>query len=527
MDKSWESKIKSPDLPKAKPQIGITEAWQFRDIIDKNSDGVLILNDDKKILYSNSAAQQMFQRSETELYGAPFGFSTSSNRPYEIDLIGTSDQPLPVELRVLNMAGDRQTWFLVFLRDISDRRKAEEDHRRHEQERQYAQKLESLGVLAGGIAHDFNNLLMTVVARAGLALRTLPPDSPAREHLQCIERSGIRGGELANQMLTFAGKTKLEFQSLSFTTLIKEMKSFIRSSISKRLTLKIESDESVPFIRGDRAQLRQMVMNITLNAAEAIGEHEGTITLRLKTIDSSKEDFRPFHIIGDLPWGPCVSLKIIDTGCGIKTELIPKIFDPFFTTKLPGRGLGLAALLGIIRAHSAALAVQSQEGQGSEFWLLFPISHKPVKPGPTRVIIPDAKPTSSSQSMKVLVVDDEEDVREACSLILREIGMEPLVANDGYSGMSLFTQHQNQIALILLDLTMPNMDGGLLCKKIRHLSPSVPILISSGYAEIETMKHFNNLGVNAFIQKPFQVEDLIEKVQQVLGIASAPSLDHT
>ena len=129
--------------------------------------------------------------------------------------------------------------------------------------------------------------------------------------------------------------------------------------------------------------------------------------------------------------------------------------------------------------------------------------------------------------MKVLVVDDEEDVREACSLILREIGMEPLVANDGYSGMSLFTQHQNQIALILLDLTMPNMDGGLLCKKIRHLSPSVPILISSGYAEIETMKHFNNLGVNAFIQKPFQVEDLIEKVQQVLGIASAPSLDHT
>ena len=495
----------------------------FRDLIEHNIDGVIILNQEGQIRYTNPAAQVMFMRKEQELLETPFGFSTSHSHTFEIDLLRPDGTTLPVEMRVLSIDWDPGSGHLVYLRDITDRRKAEEDRKRHELERQYAQKLESLGVLAGGIAHDFNNLLMTVVARAGLALRSLPKENPAREHLHFIEKAGLRGGELANQMLTFAGQTQLDFQSVDCSLLLKEMKSFMRSAVSKKITLKIEATRKLPLIRGDRAQLRQMMMNVTINAAEAIGDQEGTIIISTEALDSSEQDFRPFHLIGDLPWGPCVSVRIRDTGTGMKSELIPKIFDPFFTTKFPGRGLGLAAILGIVRAHGGALAVQSQEGKGTEFWFLFPASQNTPLSRPPTLTIPKQSPTPSAFPSMILVVDDEKDVREACSLILREIGMETLVAGDGEAGLQLFKQYEHQLALVLVDLTMPHMDGNKMCNEIRQVNSQIPILVSSGYSEQETMKHFTGLGIASFIQKPFQVEVLIEKIQTLTQPASSSS----
>ncbi|MDR4493234.1 MAG: response regulator [Nitrospirales bacterium] len=496
---------------------------QSRTILQSSRDGLMVVDADGLCRFSNPAAEHLLRKTTEELLGSPFGYSIFQEEIREIVIHHPDGPTTPVEMRVVPIEWDNESAALISLRDLTERRKAEEDQKRHELERQYAQKLESLGVLAGGIAHDFNNLLMTVVARAGLALRSLPKDDPAREHLRFIEKAGLRGGELANQMLTFAGQTQLNFQSVDCSLLLKEMKSIIRSAVSKKIAVNMETAANLPHIRGDRAQLRQMVMNITINAAEAIGDGGGVITITTEAMDSSTKDLRPFHIIGDLPWGPCVSVRISDTGSGIKPELIPKIFDPFFTTKFPGRGLGLAAILGIIRAHGGALAVQSQEGKGTEFWFLFPFSQKtPTPPRSTRLTIPQAPPVSSHSPKMILIVDDEKDVLEACSLILREIGMETLVASDGPSGLQLFKQYERHLAFVLVDLTMPHMDGGMLCKEIRLLNAHVPLLVSSGYTEQEAMKHFAGLEIVSFIQKPFQVEVLIEKVQQLTRAMPSP-----
>ncbi len=489
---------------------------QSRTILQSSADGLVVVGTDGRIRFTNPAAELLFQQSAAELLGAPFGFPIMQGETREIAIRHQDLNSTPVEMRVVPIEWKNESAYLTSLRDLTERRKAEEERQRHETERQFAQKQESLGVLAGGIAHDFNNLLMAIVARAGLALRSLPPDSKAREHLQIIEKSGLRGGELANQMLTFAGKTQLDFQVIHLQQFFKDIKVFLRSTVSKRITLTLNVSSTLPPIRGDRSQLRQLLMNIVTNAAEAIGDQEGTIQVRTNSIDTSTHDFRNYHIMGDLPWGPCVSFTIQDSGCGIKPELIPKIFDPFFSTKFPGRGLGLAALLGIVRGHGAAIAVRSRIGEGTEFLFLFPTTNTPLPKNIHSLTLPK-EPLKNSIPSKVLVVDDEEEVRTACSLILKEIGFDALVAQDGKAGAQIFEQYQGEIALVFLDLTMPHLDGGKLAEQIRIRDQEVPILVASGYPEEEAMKHFTQSRINAFIQKPFQVEILIAKIQELIG----------
>ncbi|MGV7227887.1 MAG: ATP-binding response regulator [Nitrospirales bacterium] len=489
---------------------------QSSTILQSSVDGLVVVGTNGLIRFTNPAAEHLFQQTAEELLASPFGYPMVPGQTSEI-MIGQQHTPAtPVEMRVVPIEWGSEPAYLTSLRDLTERRKAEEERQRHETERQYAQKLESLGVLAGGIAHDFNNLLMAIVARAGLALRALPPDSPARNHLKIIEKSGLRGGELANQMLTFAGETQLVFQPINLQQFLKDSQSFLRSTVSRRITLTLNLGTDLPPIYGDRSQLRQLLMNVVTNAAEAIGDQDGTISINTSTLDTSTQDFSQYHIMGDLPWGPCVSLNIQDTGNGMKPELIPKIFDPFFTTKFPGRGLGLATLLGLVRGHGAAIAVRSQVGQGTEFFFIFPSNKKPSAQRSPSVTLP-MKPLINSSPTKILIVDDEEEVRTACSLILNEIGFDALVAQDGKAGSRIFEQYQDEIALVFLDLTMPHLDGGQLAKVIKGLNPHVPILVSSGYAEEEAMKHFTQSTISAFIQKPFQVEVLIAKIQELTG----------
>jgi signal transduction histidine kinase len=490
---------------------------QSSTIFQSSGDGLVVVGMDGRIRFTNPAAEQLFQRSNEQLVGSPFEYPLIQGETREITIRGHNTKTTPVEIRVTAIEWENTPAYLTSLRDLRERRKAEEERQRHETERQFTQKQESLGVLAGGIAHDFNNLLMSIVARAGLALRSLSPDSPAREHLQIIEKSGLRGGELANQMLAFAGQTQLDFQTINLHQFLKDLKSFLRSSVSKRIHLTFKFAARLPPIRGDRSQLRQLLMNIITNAAEAIGDQDGTIQISTSTIDTSTQDLRHYHIMGDLPYGPCVSFKIEDTGSGIKPELIPKIFDPFFSTKFPGRGLGLAALSGIIRGHGAALAVHSTMDVGTEFLFLFPTTPAPSPPNAPSLTLPK-NPLSNTIRSKVLVVDDEDEVRTACSLILKEIGFDALVAQDGQSGEYIFKSYQEEIALVFLDLTMPHVDGGKLAEKIRMRDQGVPILVTSGYPEEEAMKHFAQSGINAFIQKPFQVEILITKIQELTGM---------
>ena len=485
-------------------------------ILHSSMDGLMVIDTNGLIRFTNPAAEHLFQQTANELFGSPFEYPMVSGQTREITIPQKNTDPTPVEMRVVPIEWNNTPAYLTSLRNLTERHKAEQERQRHETERQYAQKLESLGVLAGGIAHDFNNLLMSIVARAGLALRSLSLDSPARQHLGIIEKSGLRGGELANQILAFAGQTQLAFQTIDLQQFLKENQTFLRSIVSKRITLTLKVPSTLPSIYGDRAQLRQLLINVVTNAAEAIGDKEGTISIETKTLNPTSQDFGQYHIMGDLPQGPCVLLMIKDSGTGMKPELIPKIFDPFFSTKFPGRGLGLAALLGLAQGHGAAIAVLSQVGHGTEFCFIFPTNQLPEAQPTPSVTLP-IESSNLHTPTKVLVVDDEEEVRTACSLILQEMGFDALVAQDGNSGFQIFKQYQDQIALVFLDLTMPNSDGSQLAEKIRPINPSVPILVSSGYTEEETMKYFTQSTINAFIQKPFQVEILIAKIQELTG----------
>jgi PAS domain S-box-containing protein len=487
----------------------------FRLLIQHMIDGVVIVGTDGRIRFTNPAAEQLFQRKSEQLIGSPFGFPVAENRTTEIEIQAGNGQPTPVEMRVVPIEWEEEHAYLASLRDVTDRRKAEEERRRHEIERQYSQKLESLGVLAGGIAHDFNNLLMTIVARSGLALRSLPQDAPAREHLTFIEKAGLRGGELANQMLAFAGQTKLDFQVVQLSKLLEEMAPFLRATVSKRLTFEYNLAPSLPPIRADRAQLRQIIINIVTNASEAIGDVNGHITIGTSEWMPTTQDFQGWYVIGDFPADRGVALTIQDSGCGMASDIIPKIFDPFFSTKFPGRGLGLATLLGIAQAHAAAIAIRSQPDVGTEFLLMFPATaqNSATKKAPN-FTIPESH-ASLPKKPVVLVVDDEEDVRVACSLIFQEMGLEALVASDGDIGIQIFQQHQKDIMAVLLDLTMPNMDGQQFFDYIRTLNAAVPVILSSGYSEEEAMKRFPASGITGFIQKPYQVEMLIAKIQEI------------
>ena len=488
---------------------------QYSAILQSSLDGIVVIGQDGQIRFTNHAAEHLLQRSEPELMNTPFGFPVVSGQTTEIEITQEEGRSTPIEMRVVPIKWEQEAAYLVSLRDLTERRKAENERDRLEMERQYSQKLESLGVLAGGIAHDFNNLLMTIVARSGLALRSLATDSPAREHITFIEKSGLRGGELANQMLTFAGKTKLDFQSVQLSQFLKNMEVFLRATISKRMTLTYNLEPSLPLIRADPAQLRQIIMNVVTNASEAHGDKEGEISITTTELEPTTFEVQSWYLLGDPPTTRCPMLQVQDSGCGMKAEMIPKIFDPFFSTKFPGRGLGLAALLGITRAHSATIAVKSQPGMGTKFCLIFPSTQEESKPEKSSLLsVPTTKAVLEKKPV-ILIIDDEEEVRVACSLILQELGCRALVAADGEVGLQVFEQHQTDITAVLLDLTMPKLDGQQCYKKIRELNAQVPVILSSGYSEEEAMKQFQNSGINAFIQKPYQVEVLIQKIQEL------------
>jgi len=489
-----------------------TGEQEFRALVEHNIDGMVIVTHDRNISYANTAACQLLQRSAEDLIGTPIGFPIAAGQTTEIDLVNPDGTSTPVEVRIVSVTWEGQTSYLGCLRDLTERRKVEEERERLTTQMQYAQKLESLGVLAGGIAHDFNNLLMAIVARAGLALRAIGPDAPASQHLEQIKVSGLRGGELANQMLTYAGKGKPIIQSINITRLIKDMAHLLRLSISKHATLNYDLADDVPLIEADPSQLRQLIISVLTNASEAIGDNRGNITISTGTVSTQTSQRKGWYVTGDLPSSHGIYIDVGDTGSGMDSETIPKIFDPFFSTKFTGRGLGLAALLGIVKTLNGAVAVTSRTGEGTHFRLLFPALAITSSPK-TKSVTPDLcwKGTGT-----VLVVDDEEDVRLASQLILEEMGLTVLTAGDGQAGLEMYSRYCHEITLVVLDLTMPRMNGAQLFKEIRQLSHDVPFILSSGYNEDEASKRFQGTGRYDFLQKPYQIDVLIAKVRKMI-----------
>ena len=389
--------------------------------------------------------------------------------------------------------------------DVTEQHDAAEEKERIENRLQETQKLESLGILAGGIAHDFNNLLTGILGNASLARMDTPEDSPAQHNLEAIEKISRRAAELCKQMLAYSGKGRFVVQRLDLSEIVEDTAQLIRPSLSRNATVESHLARGLPAIAADETQMRQIIMNLGINASDALGDAAGVIDIRTGLMHADADYLASTTLSPDTPPGDYVFLEISDTGCGMTPETQKKIFNPFFTTKFTGRGLGLAAVLGIVRGHGGALKVVSDVGKGSTFTLLLPSTGEPVE----APAAPEAPvPVEWRGSGAVLVIDDDEAVRIVASRMLHAMGYEVVLAVDGREGVAKFRENPANFCAILLDLTMPLMDGTEVFSELRHVKGDIKVVLMSGFNEQDAISRFAGQGLAAFVQKPFAPEEL-------------------
>ncbi len=395
--------------------------------------------------------------------------------------------------------------------DVTERRRLEEERLSLERQLLHAQKLESLGVLAGGIAHDFNNLLMAILGNADLAMAAVDRGSPAYESLAAINQATARAADLARQMLAYAGRGRFVVGPVDLNELLAEMLHMLEVSVSKRAALRLRPHRPLPTVEADATQLRQVVMNLVINASEAIGEQDGIIAVSTGVRACDHAYLKAIWPERELPEGPYVELEVADTGCGMARETLERLFDPFFSTKFAGRGLGMSAVLGIVRGHHGAITVDSVPGQGTTFRVLLPASAKAAAQGGAGRVRGDW-----SGAGKVLLVDDEASVREVGARMLRALGFTPVTAGDGVEGLEAFRREPGAFAAVILDLTMPRLGGEACFRELRRLSPDARVLIASGFGEQEVAQLAVE-GLAGFIAKPYALSTLREALRRALS----------
>ena len=429
----------------------------------------------------------------------------------EIDLLDAHGQATAFEFNAnMENTGDGVR-IHAFCRDISERKRAIEERRAMESKLQETQKLESLGVLAGGIAHDFNNLLTGVLGNVSLAASEIPEYSPAHGFLAQIEKAASRAADLCRQMLAYSGKGRFNVKPLDLNALIRETTSLIGISISKRAHLDFQPAPSLPAVLADATQLRQIVMNLVINASESLGENDGTVRITTFTAQLDPAQLAAANAAPDAKDGNYVCLDVSDTGSGMDPEVLKRVFDPFFTTKFTGRGLGLAAVLGIVRGHHGALTVTSEPGEGTCFRVMLPASDQIAE---TDCVAETAEQWRGSGT--VLVVDDEDTVRTVAMRLLAYLGFDPVAAVDGREAVKLLPT-LGELRFVFLDLTMPHMDGQQTLHALRKARPDLRALIMSGFSEQDISHRFDGDQFIDFIQKPFNLTQARDKIRRLLA----------
>jgi PAS domain S-box-containing protein len=410
----------------------------------------------------------------------------------------------PVEMGLSFVEAPDGIRALAFVSDITERKRSEAALLE-------SQKLESLGVLAGGIAHDFNNLLVGIMGNASL-LQVSPLSELHRETVSEILKASQRAADLTRQLLAYAGKARFDMGPVSLSALVKEISTLVHASIPKTVYVRLDLDEDARPIHADAGQIQQVVMNLVINGAEAIPKNmPGVVVVRTAEQEIDDEYARVHFGAGQLEPGRFVSLEIQDTGVGMDEATRLRIFDPFFTTKFMGRGLGLSAVLGIVRAHHGALRVESRPGEGSTFQVVFPaMGAATAVPGTE-----DREGDLSGHGL-ILVVDDEATIRRTAKMALERYGYEVMVARDGQMAVELFEERAAEIALVVMDLTMPEMGGEEALRRLQGIRPDVRVILSSGYHETDVIQHFAGQGLAGFIQKPYNIRTLAGKVKAAL-----------
>ncbi len=392
--------------------------------------------------------------------------------------------------------------------------RADEERRKLERTLEQSQRLESLGVLAGGIAHDFNNILTGVVGRAALArLGGSPAEIDA--HLKEIEQCGRRAAELCEQMLAYAGKGRIAVREVDLNQLVREIDGLVHASVPRDVEFQIDLTPASPGVKGDPTRLRQVVMNLVINGAEALGAGPRRLRLATEMASFTAAEIAAMTFAGEAAPGRFVVIEVTDSGSGMKPEIVPRIFEPFFTTKFDGRGLGLCAVLGIVRAHGGALNVVTAPGRGSTFRVALPA----IQPAaPVAPMAPVARPGGGSPPGtrgRLLVVDDEECVRTVAVFALRRNGYVVEAACDGMEAVEFFRRDPEAIDCVVMDMTMPRMGGAEALRQMRITRPDLPAVLVSGYGQKESLAAFANSAHTVALEKPFDIEKLCRTVASV------------
>jgi signal transduction histidine kinase/CheY-like chemotaxis protein len=407
----------------------------------------------------------------------------------------------------------------VMFDDITERKRAEEERLQLEQQFLQAQKLESLGIMAGGIAHDFNNLLQSILGNMELAARTLPQNADPYKYITRALNSGQAAAHLTSLMLAYVGKGSLAKKDLDLNELVRVNADMLKTTVGSAVSLDLSLSEESPRIVADEAQIQQVIMNLLTNAAESIEEQPGVVRL---TTGSQQCDqvCLAASLLDKKPEPGCyVFLEVSDTGCGMSAETMKRLFDPFFTTKFTGRGLGMSAVMGIMQTHNGALFIRSEPGTGTTFRVCFPASEAAPSPTALSERIPPAENGMVAEkplSGVVLVVDDEKSVLRTSKKMVELCGFTVITARDGVEAVSLFREHARDIDIVLLDLTMPNMDGIAAMNEIYRIRPDVKLLLSSGFNKNELSGRITGQAPSGFIRKPFSLTELETELRRAM-----------
>ncbi|NWJ40860.1 MAG: PAS domain S-box protein [Geothrix sp.] len=508
-------------------QLRESEA-RFRSVAETASCAIFIYSD--RIEYMNEAGSRITGFSLGEIVGLPF---SKLVHPLDQELVSSRARarlrgdsvPLRYEFRLQTKQGETrwidfaagtvtlgdQVYGLGTAFDVTERVKANEARLKVERKLLEAQRLESLGLLAGGVAHDFNNLLTVIQGNAGMVREAVDDPELAQTCLWNIEETCRRASDLVRQMLAYSGRGTVQFQRLDLNRLIQDIAQLLSVSIAKSITLKYDLAETLPPVSADAAQLQQVVMNLVTNAAEAIGEAEGTVTLRSGVRELGETDVTGLRVAEALNPGLFVFLEVVDTGSGMDGETQARIFDPFFTTKFTGRGLGLAAMQGIVRSHGGGVDIQSRPGTGTLFRVYLPAQSGAVHP--VAVPEPAADQTRVVGEGLALVADDEPGIRDFARRVLERTGFEVIVAEDGLEAIEHVRAHQGELRLVLLDLTMPKLGGEEALLDMRAMGYAGPVIRWSGYVLNEVAPDPKA----PFLRKPFSAGELLAAVGRVLS----------
>jgi PAS domain S-box-containing protein len=423
------------------------------------------------------------------------------------------------------LQGDK-TLLAGYTIDITDQKRMDKEKLELERRLLHGQKLESLGVLAGGIAHDFNNLLAAIIGNLSLVTDDLPELHTVRATVEQAMLAAEKAAELTRQMLAYSGKGHFQLKELNLNELVKENAQILKAVISKTVALDLQLGSELPKILVDSSQIQQVVMNLITNASEAIGDQAGSIIVTTG-IDSCNETYLSRSRTAQKPEaGRFVWVEVRDTGCGMDEATQHRLFEPFFTTKFTGRGLGMSAVLGIVQGHGGALIINSEVGKGTNMRVLLPaVPTKADNISEDQITVPAVKSNAEQVrfSGTVLVVDDEEMIRGLCDAILSRLGFRVLQAVDGVEAMRIFQAHASVISAVIMDLTMPLMDGATAFKKMLQIKPDVKVILSSGYSEHDVSKNFSGQHPAGFLHKPYQLKTLKAELERVLKTSKTTS----